>query len=92
MRLMAIASIEKVCNCVTEFCVQWILVDLYLRRRFCFEDMKIGSQWWGETGVQARRIDADEFLCPLQMLFYLAHAKRSREDRRVGVLLLLIDE
>ena len=30
-------------------------VDLYLRRRFCFEEeMKIGSWWWGKTGAEAR--------------------------------------
>lgn len=36
-------------------------VDLYLRRRFCFEEeMKIGSWWWGKTGAEARWIDTDE--------------------------------
>jgi len=30
-------------------------VDLYLRRRFCFEEeMKIGSWWWRGTGAEAR--------------------------------------
>jgi len=30
------------------------LIDLYLRQRFCFEEMKIGSRRWGETGAEAR--------------------------------------
>ena len=46
-------------------------VDLYLRRRFCFEEeMKIGSWWWRGTGAEARWIGTDEF-CVLCGCFFI---------------------